>query len=363
MNSGKWISKNYLFGYFFFAVFIFLIYNFIRILAPFVDAILFSSVLAMICFPIRNKIKAKMPRSPNVSAAVSTVAVLMIVVVPLTLIGWLLVKESKHLVSYSEKFLTAIHSAESSPINDMISPRLDMFLEKMNIDIQQIVSTNIRSIGEKIANSGGTIAKNLAFFVMDIIALVLVLFMFFRDGDKLVRRLIELAPMDVRHKQTIATRLYETIVAVVRGVLLTAAIQGTLAAIGYTICGVPAPISAGVATGLAALFPFGGSALVWLPLSIYWIFFQSAGWGIFLLLWSAIIVGLLDNLIRPVLIGAQAKLPVILLFLAVLGGLRTYGFKGILLGPLVVACVIAFVQIYRQEFKAMNNPPNDKPLA
>jgi len=225
-----------------------------------------------------------------------------------------------------------------------------------------VVFGNLHALGEQLAHSGGKLARNLAFFVMDFVVLLLTLFMFFRDGEKMSSRIIELAPMDMKHKRMIAQRLYETIVAVVRGVLLTAAIQGSLAAMGYAVAGVRMPIFLGIATGVAALLPFGGSALVWAPVSVYVFLSHGTGWGIFLFLWGLIMVAWLDNLFRPFLIGTQARLPIALLLLALLGGLRSYGLRGLLLGPLLVACVIAFVQIYRQEFHEPQTeselPPN-----
>jgi predicted PurR-regulated permease PerM len=205
-------------------------------------------------------------------------------------------------------------------------------------------------LGENISKSSVRILKNVLGLGMDFIVLFLTLFLFFRDGEKIVAKVIELAPMDQRHKQMIAERLYITIVAVVRGVLLTAAVQGSCAAVGYAIGGVSVPITLGILTAAATLIPPVGSALVWLPTGLYVFFAHSHTWGIFIILWGLLVVSWIDNVLRPLFISEQAKLPIIVLFLALIGGLRAYGVSGLLLGPLLVSCIFAFIQIYQEEF-------------
>jgi len=117
------------------------------------------------------------------------------------------------------------------------------------------------------------------------------------------------------------------------------------------MAGVGLPILLGAATAVAALFPLGGSALIWLPVSIYAFYSVSHGVGIFLFLWGFLVVGLTDNFLRPILIGSEAKLPIVLVFIGVIGGFRVYGLMGLLLGPVIVACMLAFVKIYRQELQ------------
>jgi len=118
--------------------------------------------------------------------------------------------------------------------------------------------------------------------------------------------------------------------------------------LGWWLAGVPAPALFGVLTSFAALVPFVGTSLVWLPLSAAMYFWKGVNVGLFVLLWGAIAVGLLDNILRPILIGKGAKLPIFLLFLGIFGGMKVYGPLGLLMGPLLISCVTVFLQIYRE---------------
>ncbi len=354
------INREQLFKYFFFGVFLFLLYQLLRIAAPFFNAIFLALVLALIFFPLNLKIQQYLPEKPNLSAVIATLTVIFIFILPLMLLGWMMLKESRHIYPSAQLWLSNISAGiHSAPMENTIPPSAVKIFRKaqfitnhLDIDLKDMILKNIDNLQETISKSAGKIARNIIFFVVDFIAMIISLFLFFKDGKKLMAWIIELAPMDSEHKQAIALRLYETIIAVVRGVLLTAAFQGIVASLGYAIAGVPAPILLGIATATAALFPLGGSSLVWIPVGVIFMLMRDTAWGVFILLWGALVVGLLDNILRPILIGRQAKLPIILLFLGLFGGIRVYGIRGIFLGPILIACVLVFIQIYKQESRA-----------
>jgi predicted PurR-regulated permease PerM len=217
-----------------------------------------------------------------------------------------------------------------------------------NLDSGDVILGSINNLQENIMKSAGTIIKNIFFFFASFLVVIATLFVFFRDGERLLHWLIDIMPMDTEHKYRIASQLYITTIAVVRGFLLTAAVQGITGSVGYALAGVPAPILFGVLTSFAALIPFLGTSLIWLPLGVTFMFAKNFHTGLFILLWGAVVVGLLDNILRPILIGQKAKLPIFLLFLGIFGGLRVYGPIGIFMGPLLISCLLVFLQIYRE---------------
>jgi predicted PurR-regulated permease PerM len=356
----KWISRKYLFAYFFFGVFIFLLYQFLRLLGPFVDAIIISMTLALVFFPLAKKIRSKMPKCPSLAAGISVFLVFLIVVVPVIFIIWMLYAESKDLITISEKLLSTTPKTNifgtsiNLPIPDSILKlweKIQSMAATVNFDIREAIFKNVKTFASNISSFGGTFAKNTFLIIMDFLVLIATLFMFFREGDTITKQIIELAPMEDKHKTVIAERLYGTFVAIIRGVLFTAFLQALVAALGYTIAGLRVPIVLGLATGMAALIPVIGSAIIWVPIGIYLIAIDSLGWGVFIFLWGGLLVSSMDNIIRPIVIGREAKLPVIILFLSILGGLRTFGLRGVVIGPVVVASVVTFLQIYKTEFQ------------
>ncbi|HBB66357.1 MAG: hypothetical protein A2X28_02290 [Elusimicrobia bacterium GWA2_56_46] len=335
-------DKLQVFNFFFFGILLFLLYQLLRILSPFLGAILVAGTLALIFYPAHLWLARRFAPRNNLAAAVSTGAVLLTVVLPLLIFGWLLFKESKEIYPKTNQLLARF---SQSALDFQIPEGLRSV---WNLDAGDIVLGNIKNLQENIIKSAGTILKNIFFFLVSFMVVIAMLFVFFRDGERLLHWMIDLMPMDTEHKYRIANQLYNTTIAIVRGILLTAAVQGVTGAIGYALAGAPAPVLFGLLTSFAALIPFVGTSLIWLPLGTALIFVKSLSTGLFVILWGMIVVGLLDNVLRPVLIGQRAKLPVFLLFLGIFGGLRIYGPIGIFMGPLLISCLIVFLQIYRE---------------
>ncbi len=335
-------DKAQLFNFFFFGILLFLLYQLLRILAPFTGAILVSAMLALIFFPLNVWARRRVSENRSAAAAFSTVTALLTVVLPLLVFGWLLLRESMVLYPKTNQWLTNMSQ------NNLQLSLPERLKDYWNLDLADIVTGNLKSIQEDITRSGTVVLKNILFFFINLVVVIVALFALFRDGEHFLHWLIDIIPMDHEYKRRVSNQLYTTTMAVVRGLLLTAAIQGLTGAVGYRLAGVPAPALFGALTCFAALVPFVGTSLVWLPLSVVMYLWKGLHTGLFVFFWGAAVVGLLDNVLRPILIGKGAKLPVFLLFLGIFGGLKVYGPLGIFLGPLLISCVTVFLQIYRE---------------
>ncbi len=335
-------DKAQLFNFFFFGILLFLLYQLLRILSPFTGAILVSATLTLIFYPLNLWIRRRVVENKTVAAAVSTLTAVLTVVLPLLIFGWLLLRESQELYPKTNQWLTNISQRE---LQVQMPERLKIYWD---LDLADIVTGNLKTIQETITSSGTVLLKNIFFFLVNFVVMIITLFVFFRNGERFLHWLIDILPMDQEYKHRIAGQLYMTTMAVVRGLLLTASFQGLVGSLGYWLAGVPAPALFGVLTSFAALVPFVGTSLVWLPLSTAMFFWKGAKIGLIVLFWGAIVVGLLDNVLRPILIGKGAKLPIFLLFLGIFGGMKVYGPLGLLMGPLLISCVTVFLQIYRE---------------
>ncbi len=342
-------DKAQLFNFFFFGILFFLLYQLLRIMAPFLGPILLASTLVLIFYPMHCWIRRRVVENRTGAAVLSTATAVLTVVLPLLVFGWLLLRESRELYPRTSQWLTNVSQAQ------LEIPLPQTIREYWDLDLADVVTANLKTLQENITSSGTVVLRNIFFFLVGFVVMLASMFVLFRDGERFLNWLIDIIPMDQEYKHRIANQLYTTAMAVVRGLLLTAAIQGLIGAAGYWLAGVPAPALFGMLTSLAALVPFVGTGLVWAPLAAVMYFWKGAQTGLFVLLWGALAVGLLDNILRPVLIGRGAKLPIFLLFLGIFGGLKVYGPIGILLGPLLVSCVQVFLQIYR-ETKNMPHP-------
>ena len=341
-----------IFSFFFFGILLFLLYQLLRVLSPFAGAIILAAMTTLIFYPLHLWTSRRLRGYKKTAAALSTLAAVITVILPLLFFGWLVMKEARHLYPRTTQWLSNL---SQNGIELSLPPQLR---SAWNIDLQNIVDGNIQNLRDNIINSSGKLLKNIFSLVVNLIVLIAMLFVFFKDGERFLHWLIDIIPMDHDSKHRVANQLYMTTIAVVRGILLTAAIQGLTATVGYHLAGVTSPAVLGMLTGFAALIPFVGTSLVWLPLGLFFVFFRNFHTGLFILAWGGLVVGLLDNILRPILIGKEAKLPIFLLFLGIFGGIKVYGPLGIFLGPLLISCVIVFLQIYKEAKKATSGDRN-----
>ncbi|MBI5316616.1 MAG: AI-2E family transporter, partial [Nitrospirae bacterium] len=192
--------------------------------------------------------------------------------------------------------------------------------------------------------------KNTFTLVTNFFIMLLVLFFLFKDGRQWLAVLYDLIPMDESHKSKILTRLDQTIRAVVKGMLVTAIVQGLLAGMAYWALDVPFPMGLTALTTVLAPIPFGGTGLVWGPVVLYLFWVGASGKALIMLVWGIGVVSMVDQFLRPWLIGQDVQIPVLLLVLSVLGGLALYGLLGLFVGPILISLLMTAVQIYREEY-------------
>lgn len=346
--------------WFFFGAFAFLIYQLLLILSLFSDAIIWSSSLALVCFPIHKFLQARLPSRHGTAAGLSTLAVLLLVLVPTLFVVGVVVRQSAELYPTVRGWVGAFQSPDGSFSAGLLPEFLQGYWHRLSefagrsslfaqFDLQEFMLGNINAASAQIANFGAVMARNILLGLVNLLLILVMLFFCFRDGERFLHWLFDTVPMPVAQAQSIALRIYQTVTAVIRGALLTAVIQGLLAMIGYQLAGVPLAVFFGVVTGFTAMIPVVGAGLVWAPIGIF-IFMNSPAWGIFVFAWGFFVVSLTDNLLKPILIGSRARMPILLVFCGIIGGANVYGVTGLMIGPIVLASLLAFVTIYREHY-------------
>ncbi len=349
------------FRWFFFAVFALLIYQLLRLFSLFADPMIWAATLALIFYPVHQFFARRFSKNA-LTACLSASCVILLCVIPLMLLGWVVLSQSSRLLPTVSDWMAQLKALEGRSLESLLPSalrggwsRLSALLGAYDLDAQTTFLNGLNAVSSAIAELGASAAKNAMLVLFNLAIVVLGLFFCFKDGEAFVRWFLDLIPMPHDQTWAIAIRVYQTLTAVVRGALLTAAVQGTLAGVGYAIAGVPLAVLFGVLTGFASLIPVAGAALVWLPLGLVKLG-ENGAWGVFILAWGFFVVSLIDNFLKPILIGTRAKMPILLIFFGVLGGLRIYGFTGLILGPILIACVLAFVKIYREEYHPPQPP-------
>jgi len=357
------MRRDSLFHYFFLATFLILLYQFALILNPFLTPILGAIVLLILAYPLHHWLKRVLKhRSPGFSAFLSTLIVTILIVGPFLAICWLFFNESLSMGPVLQQWAAALHNWHagaaliSLPWFRFVQSRLLHVFGIENIDFQSAVLRFLSDVFSIVSTTGQTIAKNAIISAGNILIMVFTLFFLFKDGEGILVQIKRLIPMRAEHKDLLVQRLKVTVTEIVRGSVVTSAIQSVCAMIGYLIMDVPAAFTLGVLTGIASFIPVIGSALIWAPLGIVLILQGAMLKGILILVWGLLVISMLDNVLRTWLIGRKTKLPILFLFFSIIGGAEVYGVKGLLIGPLLVAILPVFFDIYREQYLRKNTP-------
>jgi len=348
------MTRQQLFAAFFFAAFLYLLYEFYHIFEGFLAPLAWAALLALVFYPLYSRLTQVLRGRTSIAAFIFTTLVIMVVIVPTVLLTVLLANESAALYQRSREFLA---SGELQHVLDRLQASTPArawsiasnFLRTWNVDLAGIAVSGANALSNFLMSQATGIAKNVVAFVIDFFLTTFALFFFFRDGSRMVRAVRDILPMEPAHKDLMLVRLYETVSAVVHGTLATAAAQGVLAGLGYWALGVPFAIFLGCISAFFSLLPMG-TPVVWASVVLFLGISGSTGRAVLLLLWGIVVVSTVDNLIRPLIIGGRTEIPTVLLFFGILGGLQAYGFFGIFLAPAVIALLVAFVRIYKEQY-------------
>jgi len=329
-------------------------YALLLILRPFLGPILWALLLAFLLFPWYRKLCRKLKGRRGLAALLLTAGVTLGIVVPVAMLGTAFAGQAAALMDRVSEIATRYRIARPQdilrlPVLDgvvqWISDRIPVTAEQ----VQAWIVQGARQALAFVAASSRFVFLGALGVVVGLTLMLFVLYFFFRDGEEIARRAVRLIPLDAERKRRLVKHLSEVTRAVVFGSLLTALVQGTLVGIAFAVAGLPSPIVFGVLASAASLIPFVGTALVWLPGAVVLAAQGKWGWAIFLLVWGIVVVGLSDNLLRPLFISGRAEIAALPVFIGVIGGLAAFGTIGLFLGPLVIALVLALIRFAEED--------------
>ena len=356
------MNRQQLFSLGFFAVLALLLYQIGLMFLPFLFPVLWAVIFAHLAFPVHMGLTTWLRGRETVAAAALTIGVMALGVVPLVLVGGLLVREAssaeqaiRHWVAEGGIQQLSEHLTRLPWATGLVQ-ELSGRAALKQANLEQFVLSNSKALSEFMVNELSVLVRNVFLLVADFLVMIFTLFFLFRDGRRWLDSLYDLLPLESSHKEKIFARLDQTIRAVVKGLLLTAIVQGLLAGSAYALLGLPFPVVLTALTMLLAPLPFGGTVLVWGPAALYLFWVGPAGKALVMLVWGAGVVSMVDHILKPLFIGQGAQIPVLLLTFSVLGGLALYGIIGLFLGPILVGLFLTAIQIYRDEYHAPSSP-------
>ena len=313
---------------------------------PFFDVLLWAGVLAVVFFPMHRRILKRMG-TPSLAAACSTLLVILFILLPISFITVAVVRE---LSGAAAAFKASDHSWSTSipPGASWLFDKVGHYVEIDRESARQFIAERMQLWGTALAASTLVVVGGAVGAVAQMLLVVFTLFYFFRDGDRIRHAAYEMVPLQRVQWQDIITRTKDVIGATVYGVLAISAIQGVLGTFIFWALGLPSPLLWGVVMFFLSMIPMAGAFLVWVPAALYLALTGSLVKAGILVVWGLIVIGGIDNVLSPRLVGRRASLHELLIFFAVLGGLQVFGVLGLVLGPVVVAMTLALIEMARQ---------------
>jgi predicted PurR-regulated permease PerM len=252
--------------------------------------------------------------------------------------------------------LAATDPAGFTPANILNHPSLSPWLERLRrlttpleMDLESMMLAAFKKGLSALLNYSTDIVKNFFEFLFKLILMLITLFFTYKDGRRWLQAFWQVAPIAEELKKTITGTVTRVLGAVMFGVIMTCMVQGALGGLGFWVAGLPSPLLFGTLMAIFAPIPLVGTALVWLPGAAYLLIQGQTLPGILLIAWGALVVGSIDNILRPLFISGRAHLPILMIVFGVLGGFLAFGLSGLVAGPVILALAPVFLETCRVE--------------
>lgn len=317
---------------------------FLFLLRPFYAAIFWAAALAVLFWPIHQSILARMPGRPSLASLASLLVCVLIAIIPIWLIALSVVQEIAQMYARYTQDGGSL-SGQLREIGARTPPWMLEWLQRLGIDnmagLQERAAQAAAQALQFVATQAVSIGQNTMQVLVTLAVMLYLLFFFFRDGERIVGLLERAIPMENAYIEGLAGRFTSVVKATIRGNLIVAMAQGGLGGVLFWAVGVPGAVLWGVVMTFLSLLPAVGAWLVWGPVAIWLLATGAIARGLVVIVVGALVIGVIDNLLRPILVGRETRMPDYLVLLSTLGGLAMFGLTGFVAGPMIAALFMA----------------------
>jgi predicted PurR-regulated permease PerM len=314
------------------------------ILLPYFGAVFWGAVLAILFAPLYGRLLKATGRKPTVAALLTLLAIVVMVILPVSLIVSALVQQAVGVygqISSGHMDFGLYFRQIIGALPQWLVSLLDRYDLTTLATLQQKLSAAAAEFSQVAARRAIEVGRNAMDFLLSMFIMLYLLFFLLRDGQALTARIREAVPLSRDYKVRLFGNFATVVRATVKGNVLIAIAQGALGGLIFWILGIQAALLWGVVMAILSLLPAIGAALVWGPVAVYLLASGQVWQGVTLILFSTCVIGLVDNFLRPILVGKDIKLPDYLVLLSTLGGMALFGLNGFVIGPVIAALFVA----------------------
>jgi predicted PurR-regulated permease PerM len=343
---------------FFLACFGIVVYFLYQVFLPFISVLIWGIVLTVVFFPLFTGILRRLRGRRTAAAFLTCLLILLLIVLPLTFLGVLITQQSIALYESAQQnagslsdVAARIQELQTRPAAQRILQLARAWMGSAEVDLAQLLRDAASAVSEFLMAAGPSLLRNVGEWFVSFFLIFITMFFLLRDGPYLMATIKAANPLPHAIEDELFKKFEDVCYATFFGSLLTAVAQGLAACLLFWILGLPTPLFWGAIVSLVSLVPIVGAFLVWLPWAAYLLLAGQTTRGVLLLVIGGLVVSSIDNVLKPIIIRGRTDMHPLLVFLSVLGGLQAFGFLGILLGPLLVAVFLTFLNFYQLEFQ------------
>lgn len=326
---------------------------FIFMVRDFLIAILLAGIFCGLLFPVYSRL-LRVPvlqKYPGVTSALLLVVVLITIGIPLTGLLSIVTSEafqiSENVTPWVQQNLlpqldSSVRLPDWLPFADMLDPYKAVILSKLG----EVTSAT----GAFLVRSGSALTQGTASFLLKLFVMIYAMFFFFLRGPEWIHKFAGYLPLSTEEQNQLINRGLSVTSASLKGILGIGLLQGFLVGLAFMIIGLQGAAFWGTITMVLSAVPGIGPPIVWVPAAMYLYLTDQTGWAIGLTIWGILVVGTVDNVLRPLIVGSQAKISDLLILLGILGGIVMFGVIGIIVGPIIIAGLVAILDIYQHAF-------------
>jgi predicted PurR-regulated permease PerM len=317
-----------------------------RIVTPLWQPLVWALLLGGLLAPLNLRLTRRLGGRAQLASSITTLLTVVLFMVPVAITAGAVGAQAAQLLRSLEGRVPGPGNATDFDLEKIpwLADALAWIESNTDVTILQLqewLAEGLQRLLQLVMSSGGSVVMSALGTTVSFVMMLFVLFFVLRDGPAMAQQVVSLLPIEGQRRTLLQRHLTDMTRAVFLGLGLTAVAQGVLLGVGFWIAGLPSPLVFGVLGVILALVPMVGPALLWIPGAIWLAARGESGYAIFLTLWGSIVVGLVDNLLRPLLISGRAEVPTLAVFVGVIGGLAAFGFIGLFLGPIVLGLLIA----------------------
>ncbi|WP_285259881.1 AI-2E family transporter [Halopseudomonas bauzanensis] len=324
---------------------------FIWLLLPFYGAVFWGTILALIFQPMQRRFEARLNQRRGLAALITLLIILLMVILPVSLLAGALVQEGAAIYQRIDTGTLNFGDYLQQVINALPDFAQDLLARFGMTDIssvQERISQLAMSGSQYLATKAFSIGQNTFQFLISFAIMLYLLFFLLRDGRQVASRIRRAIPLGEGYKQHLLSKFTTVIKATVKGNIAVAVVQGALGGFIFWALGLQGALLWGVIMAVLSLLPAVGAGLIWGPVAIYFLATGAIWQAAVLTAFGAVVIGLADNVLRPILVGKDTKLPDYVVLISTLGGLALFGLNGFVIGPLIAALFIAAWSLYAE---------------